>query len=87
MKVVPGSVLYAVNSAGALGRYVILGPGEGQRQYFFRVFGGLLPGTPLFDPTGSLVSFVAYGPDFGGNESWILPSKAVSTFLEEVERP
>ena len=82
-----GTVLYGLNTAGAMGRYTIVGQGTDHRSYFYRILGQLPPGTPLFDARGSLVTLVAYGPNLGGTESWVLPSKAIHTFVTEVTAP
>lgn len=79
--VAPGRPLYAADGSGLLHRVIVDRPAFGQAAYYFRLLGGLAPGTPLFDAKGRVVSLVGRR----GAEpltSLALPAKALRALLE-----
>lgn len=76
-----GRPLYAADGTGLLHRLVVQGHGVGQHAYYWHILGRVAVGTPLFDPTGRLVTFAGRDTD-DGSASLILPPKALRALLE-----
>ncbi len=79
--VAPGRALYAADGSGLLHRVLVERRGGGQLAYYFRLLGRLAPGTPLFDPSGRVVSLIGRN----GPEPLIglaLPAKALRALLD-----
>lgn len=77
-----GRALFAAGDHGLLARYAVRGPAEGVYAYFWWVDGYGLPGTPLVDLDGRLVSIIGQGPRDERLRSLALPTKALRVLFD-----
>lgn len=77
-----GRAVYAAGENGLLARYAVRGPAAGVYAFYWWIDGYGLPGTPLVDLEGRLVSVIGPRPPNEPRRSLALPTKALRSLFE-----